>query len=646
MNYLKQIVSFTIVAVLLAPGLASALQTPLSALTDQGVETVFTNPAPAAGSGAAAGLRDDLQLIRQRLNQMWGLINQLYALLRLRQAEEGISAGAMQTNLKANGSDGPVFINPGAAVNLTWSSSGVSSCEGTTNHADDGAWGENLATTGAQTISAVTESTVFKIKCASANGTGSIVDTVVVNVVGQEQAADINPIITSISPNQGPIGTVVTLTGSRFTDGYGDTYVGISESGQHGHTPDSTGSSRVVFTIPDDLSVGQHNISVFLDSRHTPTSNTVRFTVTEEEDSAIDITSGVDGVYDFGDDIVVDFDYDDFASNPTFSIFLYNTETGSMEQDDYVVRVVQPFSPDAELELNQLPYTLHIPAGNPAGPHRIAVCTEVDGDTICDQTSTFTIGTVTPVESVILTVTAPNGGENWVFGTQRTISWTSTNTTGAERIRIHLIDPSGDDRKIIIQDTENDGQYTWTVGQYEGGYISGDQRYQIRICHNDIDTLVDSCDQSDDLFTVTVLVPEVLPDVTPIIATVTVTSPNGGEGWKKGSNKTITWRTAGEIEKVDIKLVNNFGFTTYLIRNMANTGSFYWNVGSFIGGNAFIGRYKIIVCAAGTNTCDQSDNLFNITGFFSEAGNNQNQLAAALQSIQGLLNAISNLLAN
>lgn len=60
-----------------------------------------------------------------------------------------------------------------------------------------------------------------------------------------------------------------------------------------------------------------------------------------------------------------------------------------------------------------------------------------------------------------ITVTSPNGGENWTVGSSRTITWTSTGTVG--NVKIIYTTNNGSTWVNIVSTTANDGSYTWTV---------------------------------------------------------------------------------------------------------------------------------------------------------------------------------------
>jgi len=89
------------------------------------------------------------------------------------------------------------------------------------------------------------------------------------------------PVITSISPTSGPVGTTVTLTGSGFGSASMVDITGGDSKG--GPNPIFVSSSVFRFVIPNDLDAGIYNIRIVGSQSQThgtlPTSNTVSFTV-------------------------------------------------------------------------------------------------------------------------------------------------------------------------------------------------------------------------------------------------------------------------------------------------------------------------------------------------------------------------------
>lgn len=85
--------------------------------------------------------------------------------------------------------------------------------------------------------------------------------------------------ITSISPSFGPVGSTVTLRGNGFTLGK-QVFVSISDSNLKAWEVVSVSTTTLVFVIPNDLSVGTHDVSVLVSAKYTPVSNSVKFAVT------------------------------------------------------------------------------------------------------------------------------------------------------------------------------------------------------------------------------------------------------------------------------------------------------------------------------------------------------------------------------
>ncbi len=62
-----------------------------------------------------------------------------------------------------------------------------------------------------------------------------------------------------------------------------------------------------------------------------------------------------------------------------------------------------------------------------------------------------------------LTVTSPNGGENWTAGSTHTISWSGTGTVG--NVIIQYSSNNGTSWSTVVSSTANDGAYSWIVPQ-------------------------------------------------------------------------------------------------------------------------------------------------------------------------------------
>ena len=137
-----------------------------------------------------------------------------------------------------------------------------------------------------------------------------------------------------------------------------------------------------------------------------------------------------------------------------------------------------------------------------------------------------------------LTVTTPNGGENWVGGTTHEITWTSTGNQKAY-VKIELL-KGGALNKIISSSTANDGSFLWTMPLTQA--LGADYRIRITRTTYPIGSTA-ATDSSNADFTI-------------IAEELTVTSPNGEEEWVGGSTHTITWASTGSpTALVKIELV-------------------------------------------------------------------------------------------
>ncbi len=84
------------------------------------------------------------------------------------------TSAAPFVDIKANGSDGPVSVNYGEKVTLSWTSSGTDSCQAS------GDWSGTKPVSGSESTSEITSKKEYKITCTGSAGSAS--DTVFINV--------------------------------------------------------------------------------------------------------------------------------------------------------------------------------------------------------------------------------------------------------------------------------------------------------------------------------------------------------------------------------------------------------------------------------------------------------------------------------
>jgi len=189
-----------------------------------------------------------------------------------------------------------------------------------------------------------------------------------------------------------------------------------------------------------------------------------------------------------------------------------------------------------------------------------------------------------------LTVKSPNGGEKWVRGTTHALTWSSSGSPGAY-VKIELM-KGGVLNKIIVSSTANDGSYSWTIPSTQ----TAGTDYKIRITSTTYSSISDS---SNSNFAI-------------VIGTLTVTSPNGGESWKRGTTHTITWSKSGSTGSyVKIELLKGGVVNKVIASSTANDGSYSWTIPSTQTAGT---DYKIrITSTTYSSISDSSNSNFYIT---------------------------------
>jgi hypothetical protein len=96
---------------------------------------------------------------------------------------------------------------------------------------------------------------------------------------------------------------------------------------------------------------------------------------------------------------------------------------------------------------------------------------------------------------------------------------------------------------------------------------------------------------------------------TPPTASITVTSPNGGESWQVASNHSITWTSGGSIANVSIEYSTNNGSSwNFLTASTSNGGSYMWTVPNTPSTSCLVR----ISDASNASVNDSSDSTFSI----------------------------------
>src|SRR6266542_605586 len=221
-----------------------------------------------------------------------------------------------------------------------------------------------------------------------------------------------------------------------------------------------------------------------------------------------------------------------------------------------------------------------------------------------------------------VTVTAPNGGENWTAGTTHSITWSGTGSSAnMAYYKIALSTDGGVTWPAAgtANDLTPDGIYdpaarsfSWTIGS---ALNTTQARIRVRPLDSGGNILI--TDTSDANFTISP--PVVLP-------TVTVIAPNGSENWTAGTTHSITWSGTGSSANMAYYKIalSTDGGVTWPAAGTANdltpnglydpaARSFSWTIGSSL--NTTQARIRVRALDSGGNilVADTSDANFTIS---------------------------------
>jgi Secretion system C-terminal sorting domain len=198
--------------------------------------------------------------------------------------------------------------------------------------------------------------------------------------------------------------------------------------------------------------------------------------------------------------------------------------------------------------------------------------------------STFTISST----SQSITVTSPNGGENWQVGSIHDINWTSS---GVANVKIEYTTDNGNSWTTIISTyPASGGNYAWTVPN------TPSTQCKVRISDSGNASLYD---MSDNVFTISYN-----------NQSISVTNPNGGENWQAGGVYNITWTSSGVTNvKIEYTTDNGSSWTNIISTYVSGAGSYSWTVP-----NTPSTQCKVRISDSGNPSLnDMSENVFTIS---------------------------------
>jgi len=228
-------------------------------------------------------------------------------------------------------------------------------------------------------------------------------------------------------------------------------------------------------------------------------------------------------------------------------------------------------------------YSWTIP-NNPSTQCKVRISDVVNASYYDISNNTFTISNPSPY----VTVTSPNGGENWQVGSVHNITWTSS---GVANVMIEYTTNNGISWMTIISTyAASGGSYSWTVPN------TPSVQCKVRISDSGNPSLYDI---SDNVFSISTS-----------NQSISVTNPNGGENWVVGSVHNITWTSTGVTNvKIEYTIDNGTSWTTIISSYPASAGSYSWAVP-----NTPSTQCKVRISESGNPSLyDISDNVFTIS---------------------------------
>ena len=276
----------------------------------------------------------------------------------------------------------------------------------------------------------------------------------------------------------------------------------------------------------------------------------------------------------------------------TFVIRLDVKDNGNVEKIKIVIDYViyNEFSNDVRTvvkteTINSAPWIKEI-AGLEVGAYEVIVKAFDEAGNFVEKKQSFNV-----ISSI--TVTSPNGGEQWEEGDSRSITWTSSNVPGSVGILLYR---NGSNVNTISSSTSNDGNYTWTIPSS----LTESSSYKIKIYSTSNSNIQD---YSQSNFSIS--------PASSGTNSITVISPNGGEDWEYFTTQNILWNSSDiECGWVYIYLYKGGEYYKTISSGTPDDGTYSWGISSNID---ISDLYQIFIQSECDNYIyDGSNNFFSI----------------------------------
>ncbi|MDP1994646.1 MAG: hypothetical protein Q8K40_05295, partial [Ignavibacteria bacterium] len=184
-----------------------------------------------------------------------------------------------------------------------------------------------------------------------------------------------------------------------------------------------------------------------------------------------------------------------------------------------------------------------------------------------------------------LSLTSPNGGENFPIGSLQQIQW--KNHSSISKVKLEYSTNNGSTWKTIVDSTLASAKsYSWVVPNDPTLFA------RVRISNASNSTVNDV---SDSYFT---------------LGSIRLTSPNGNEKWAVGNTKTITWLNVSTISQVNIDYTTDNGTNWVSIATSINASAetYNWSIPDTLTPSS-LARIRIS-SVTDNQIYDVSDNVF------------------------------------
>ncbi len=197
-----------------------------------------------------------------------------------------------------------------------------------------------------------------------------------------------------------------------------------------------------------------------------------------------------------------------------------------------------------------------------------------------------------------ITVTSPNGGEQWAGGSSQTITFVRSNAAGAATVQLNRTYPSGTWENLNTNVTTN--SLNWTVS----GSASSNAR--VRVFLNSTPSLRDSSNADF--------------SISSTAASLALTSPNGGETWVTGSTQVVRFTRTNAAGNVVVLLNRTYpGGVWETLSSTVTTDTFAWNASGTTSSTA---RVRIYLASNATIADTSAANFSIVTPMITVVGPN------------------------